>query len=210
MSPSLVLTTCCLCRFIEVARAAVWSLGRIAGNVLHPCHRLSKEALWSVTAGQVWSIMQGQALSMIMDMMQSCQLKNDALVKHCLDFIAVVGGEDGLPPPAVETLENFKKAMVLVYDLFVEAEDVRIKAASVRTLSTLARNPHTSFMENNDSIVSSDTLLRTMRTAHMCQGASERDTFCIQVKLLSLPWDAVMDVCVPCAGLRDYSALSCQ
>ena len=151
--------------------------------------------------------MQGQALSMIMDMMQSCQLKNDALVKHCLDFIAVVGGEDGLPPPAIETLENFKKAMILVYDLFVEAEDVRIKAAAVRTLSALARNPHISFMESDDSIVSSDTLLRTMRTAQMCQVASERDTFCIQVRLPSLPWlicdrcDAVWICCVQVFGI---------
>jgi hypothetical protein len=68
-------------RFIEVARAAVWSLARIAASVLHP----SRPALRAGLAGpaapawvqllQMWPRMQAQALQMVVEMMSSCQLK---------------------------------------------------------------------------------------------------------------------------------------
>jgi len=165
---------------IEVARAAVWSLAFIASNTLHPCNRRGSDV---TDAGQLWPIMQEQVLSMIMGMLQSCQLKNDPLVKHCLDFIAVVGGEDGLLAPNAKTLERFTTAKALVHDVFMETDDMRIKAISMRTLYRLMRNPHQATASSRTSL---KTLVQTMNAARKCSDASEKDIFCIQVFGLTL------------------------
>jgi hypothetical protein len=64
-----------------VARAAVWSLARIAASVLHPARPALREGLAGPGGAtwlgllQVWPLMQVQALQMVVEMMRSCQLK---------------------------------------------------------------------------------------------------------------------------------------
>jgi hypothetical protein len=50
-------------RYIEVARAAMWSLARIAS------------ARWGSASGAVWPSMQAQALHLALEMIRSCPLR---------------------------------------------------------------------------------------------------------------------------------------
>lgn len=164
-------------RFIEVARAAVWSLARIASKVLRPY--VPENAFGSNILGQTSPIMQGAALDIILEMMQMCQIKNDPLIKHCLDFIAVVGNKESQSPNPT-TQEKLKKARVLVVDLFLNTDDMRIKAVSMRTLCVLMSNPHG--IQADDGELSLDSLLHAMRGTRVSNEASSKDIFCIQVR----------------------------
>lgn len=119
-------------KYIEVARAAVWSLYRMAHCVLHPSRRGAGHETKASLLSHIWVVViQGETLNLVLGMMQSCQLKNDLLVKHCLDFIAVVSESTGPPSPTnPEFVQNLQKAYSLVYRLFVESTDLGIKVRS--------------------------------------------------------------------------------
>lgn len=71
-------------------------------------------------------------------------VKDDPLVKHCLDFIAVVGGEDwgvkGVLPSNVEGTPELSIALSIVYQqIFLNAQDTRIQ---VRLLDSFCTIPY--------------------------------------------------------------------
>ena len=57
------------CRFIEVARAAVWSLARIA------CLLSRRSDAEAAVGGPLWALMHGPALAVAVEMLNSCPLK---------------------------------------------------------------------------------------------------------------------------------------
>ncbi|PNH06439.1 hypothetical protein TSOC_007210 [Tetrabaena socialis] len=86
-------------KYIEVARAAVWSLGRLARAALLPPPPSdaadAADAAADATDGPslpaaAWPLLSNQVLRMVVAMLQSCHTQDDPLVKHCLDYIAVI------------------------------------------------------------------------------------------------------------------------
>lgn len=61
---------CSVYRYIEVARAAVWSLGRMAGAALTPA-----AVIGMAVPQQAWSLLSGHVLQMVVQMLQSCHLQ---------------------------------------------------------------------------------------------------------------------------------------
>ncbi|GMH36204.1 hypothetical protein BSKO_04072 [Bryopsis sp. KO-2023] len=170
-------------KFIEVARAAVWSLTRIASNALHPYNHQQQDT-WMAGLWQVWPIMQGQALHMIVDMMQSCQLKDDPLVKHCLDFIAVVGGDDGGCKGGLssnlEGMSALSFAVSIVYhQVFLSAQDTRMQAVALRTLYSLLSNPKCLAVDI-PLPRAIESIMKSMRNALRWRETTSKDIFCVE------------------------------
>eukprot|EP00803_Ostreobium_quekettii_P008476 evm.model.scf_30EXC.8 EVM.evm.TU.scf_30EXC.8 scf_30EXC:116874-133578(-) len=169
-------------KFIEVARAAVWSLTRIASSALHPRNHQQQEGSWMAGLWQVWPIMQGQALHMILDMMQSCQLKDDPLVKHCLDFIAVVGGDDGGlrgAGPNLDGVSALSVAALTVYQVFIAAQDTRMQAVALRTLYALLSNPQCLAVDM-DFWDAAECIFKAMRGSRKLRDPTTKDVLCTQ------------------------------
>ncbi|KXZ54121.1 hypothetical protein GPECTOR_5g222 [Gonium pectorale] len=94
-------------KYIEVARAAVWSLGRLASYALAPLNGPGSQPSEQAGAGeptaaspdsrgrepgqaQAWALLSDPVLRVVVSMLQSCHMQDDPLVKHCLDYIAVL------------------------------------------------------------------------------------------------------------------------
>lgn len=148
-----------------MSRAVVWSLAQMAGALLP---RSADEA----SLPRVWTVLRGKALEVIVDMMRCCQLEDDPLVKHCLDFVTVVCGRHESPD-----FETMCRARESVIDLFHRTDDVRISAVSARTIYMLTAQ--TAEMDD----VSMDALLCAMRSARCDKTARDKEVFCIQVGL---------------------------
>ncbi|GIL69844.1 hypothetical protein Vretifemale_639, partial [Volvox reticuliferus] len=78
-------------KYIEVARAAVWSLARLASHTLGQTGESGDKAEKHEGAlAQAWPLLSDPVLRVVVSMLQSCHLQDDPLVKHCLDYIAVI------------------------------------------------------------------------------------------------------------------------
>eukprot|EP00803_Ostreobium_quekettii_P006304 evm.model.scf_1230.2 EVM.evm.TU.scf_1230.2 scf_1230:33987-46976(-) len=119
---------------------------------------------------------------MIVDMMQSCQLKDDPLVKHCLDFIAVVGGDDGGfrgVGPNLDGLSALSVAALTVHQVFIAAQDSRMQAVALRTLYALLSNPQCLAVDINFADAA-DSIFKAMRSSRKLRESTTKDVLCIQ------------------------------
>eukprot|EP00210_Caulerpa_lentillifera_P002548 g2445.t1 len=180
-------------KYIEVARAAIWSLYRIASCVLDPTKRGNSPSGEQCEVGRgtllnhIWSVvMKGETFNLVLGMMQSCQLKNDLLVKHCLDFISVVVS-GSIEPSSYnsELIQNLQKAYYLVYKLFQETTDTGIKAVSLRTLNCLVSHPCL-FGQVEESLAELDTFIECINLVKKNPQSSKTDIFLIQVFALNI------------------------
>lgn len=189
-------------KFIEVARAAVWSLARIAAKVLDSSGRQGEAAsalpqaeahpLRQSALVQVWPLMKGESLSIVLEMVTGCQLKDDPLVKHCLDFIAIVGGsmQSDAPQPSGALLhspeQELQQTMIAaVVEVLKSAVDVRVQAVAMRTLYDLLRPP-CSLGPVEDMPTHVHMVVTGMRSAGFGSPSITKETYLVQVYGLKL------------------------
>eukprot|EP00210_Caulerpa_lentillifera_P004736 g4520.t1 len=169
---------------LDTTRAAVWSLHRLVNCLLSS----SKLHNFSESVGA--DLLRGESMDLVLDTIQDCLLKNDLLVKHCLDFIAFVTGSNGIAPYTTsnsENMNNTHRAFDTVYELFLGTADLGIKAVSLRTLYCLVTNMNVFVKkEEEETLFQLDTFFDCLKFAKKVPQTSKTDIFLIQVFVLNI------------------------
>lgn len=111
-----------------VSRAAIGSLHRLYSCLLSPLRKQNDSE--SVRA----EFLKQESLEMVLGMIQSSQLKNDSLLKHCLHLIAVIcesSIEISLFSPHSGTPQNLNTIYDQIYRLFLDTTDLGVKVSSL-------------------------------------------------------------------------------
>ncbi|PRW60572.1 Flowering time control FPA isoform A [Chlorella sorokiniana] len=119
-------------RLVEVGRAAVWGMARVL-----QC--LQDGAAGSPAAAQLIGELQLQGAAVALAMLQSCDKKDDPLMKHCLDLLAVAASGSAPLPAGVAAALLSREAATAVLVVAGQAGELRTQATALRTLYCLCR-----------------------------------------------------------------------
>ncbi|PSC68138.1 Flowering time control FPA [Micractinium conductrix] len=114
-------------RLVEVGRAAVWAMSRVLQRLL------PSSGAGAAGSSQHVAELLLQGTAVVLAMLQSCDKKDDSLMRHCLDFLAVAASAAAAQPAVAAALLS-REAAAAVLVVAGQASGWHTQASALRAL----------------------------------------------------------------------------
>lgn len=170
---------------LEAARTASWALACMAVHAAkHPA--LADGVLSLGHLQQLWVMLTGQVMLIVMDMLANVAQKDNGLAKNCLRYIEVVAGacQRGGHAAAVaacgdgSATQFLRDALQLAASVAKLSTDLRLQVAALRCMRSLLVHPHVFGLLSDDDTLAS--LLRATSLARFTPGSNPKDVALVQ------------------------------